>query len=114
RLTGIALRGVWRRSFLAGIAGLYGFGLLLGIFPIGGMQTAAKPFSIPDFLAHLALPAMILGFGYVAIFMRYTRAAMLEVIHSQYISFAESKALPNRLVVARHAQPTALIPILSV
>ncbi len=114
QLTGIAFLGISTPSFLAGIGGLYVFGLLLGIFPIGGMQTAAKPFTIPDFLAHLALPAMILGFGYVAIFMRYTRAAMLEVIHSQYISFAESKGLPNRIVVVRHALRNALIPILSV
>ncbi len=78
------------------------------------MQTAAKPFTIPDFLAHLALPALILGFGYVAIFMRYTRAAMLEVINSLYITTAESKGLPNRIVVVRHALRNALIPILSI
>src|SRR5207248_5071272 len=63
QLTGIAFLGISTPSFLAGIGGLYIFGLLLGIFPIGGMQTADKPFTIPDFLAHLALPAMILGFG---------------------------------------------------
>jgi peptide/nickel transport system permease protein len=114
QLTGIAFLGISTPSFLAGIGGLYVFGLLLGIFPIGGMQTAGKPFTIPDFLAHLALPAMILAFGYVAIFMRYTRSAMLEVIHSPYISTAESKGLPTRIIVVRHALRNALIPILSV
>src|SRR5437763_5014990 len=114
QLTGIAFLGISTPSFLAGIGGLFVFGLLLGIFPIGGMQTAGKPFTITDFLAHLALPALIIGFGYVAIFMRYTRAAMLEVIHAPYISTAESKGLPNRIVVARHARRPALIPILSV
>ena len=99
-LTGIAFLGLSTPSFLAGIGGLYVFGLLLGIFPIGGMQTAAAPFTIPDFLGHLALPAMILGFGYVAIFMRYTRAAMLEVINSLYITTAESKGLPSRTVMS--------------
>jgi peptide/nickel transport system permease protein len=114
QLTGLAFLGISTPSFLAGIGGLYVFGLLLGIFPIGGMQTADKPFTIPDFLAHLALPAMIVGFGYVAIFMRYTRSAMLEVIHSPYISTAHAKGLPNRIVVVRHALRNALIPILSV
>jgi len=113
-LTGIAFLGLSTPSFLAGIGGLYVFGLLLGIFPIGGMQTAAAPFTIPDFLGHLALPAMILGFGYVAIFMRYTRAAMLEVIKSLYITTAESKGLPSRTVIVRHALRNALVPILSV
>jgi peptide/nickel transport system permease protein len=114
QLTGAAFLGISTPSFLAGIGGLYIFGLVLGLFPIGGMQTAGKPFSIPDFLAHLALPAMIIGFGYVAIFMRYTRAAMLEVIHSPFVTTAESKGLPNHVVVVRHALRNALIPILSV
>jgi peptide/nickel transport system permease protein len=114
QLTGVAFLGISTPSFLAGIGGLYIFGLVLGIFPIGGMQTAGKPFSIPDFLAHLALPAMIIGFGYVAIFMRYTRSAMLEVIHSPFVTTAESKGLPNHVVVVRHALRNALIPILSV
>src|SRR5215471_5515132 len=114
QLTGVAFLGISTPSFLAGIGGLYIFGLVLGIFPIGGMQTAGKPFSVPDFLAHLALPAMIIGFGYVAIFMRYTRSAMLEVIHSPFVTTAESKGLPNHVVVVRHALRNALIPILSV
>jgi peptide/nickel transport system permease protein len=113
-LTGFAFLGLSTPSFLAGIGGLYVFGLLLGLFPIGGMQTAAKPFTIPDFLLHLALPALILGFSYVAIFTRYTRAAMLEVINSLYITTAESKGLPPRTVLVRHAFRNALIPILSV
>jgi peptide/nickel transport system permease protein len=113
-LTGIAFLGLSTPSFLAGIGGLYIFGLLLGIFPIGGMQTAAVPFTIGDFLGHLALPAMILGFGYSAIFMRYTRAAMLDVIHSPYMTTADAKGLPRRTVVVRHALRNALIPILSI
>jgi len=113
-LTGIAFLGISTPSFLAGIGGLFVFGLLLGIFPIGGMQTAGQPFTIPDFLWHLALPAMIVGLGYVAIFMRYTRAAMLEVRNSLYITTADSKGLPARVVVIRHALRNALIPILSI
>jgi peptide/nickel transport system permease protein len=113
-LTGFAFLGLSTPSFLAGIGGLFIFGLLLGWFPIGGMQTAAVPFTIGDFLGHLALPAMILGFSYVAIFTRYTRAAMLEVVNSLYVTTAESKGLPPRTVVIRHALRNALIPILSV
>ncbi|MBV9356314.1 MAG: ABC transporter permease [Chloroflexi bacterium] len=114
QLTGIAFLGISTPSFLAGIGALYIFGLRLGLFPIGGMQTADKPFTITDFLAHLALPALIVGFGYVAIFMRYTRASMLEVITSQFVSTAESKGLPKRIVVVRHALRNALIPILTI
>ena len=73
-LTGIAFLGVSIPSFMLGLVGLYLFGLTFRIFPIGGMVTAGQPFSIGDLLSHLALPALILGFAYVAILMRYTRS----------------------------------------
>ena len=99
---------------MLGLGGLWLFGLQLRIFPIGGMQDPPVPFNLPDFLSHLALPALILGVGYVAILMRYSRASMLEVINSQYVTTAESKGLPRRTVTARHAFRNALIPILTV
>jgi peptide/nickel transport system permease protein len=113
-LTTAAFLGISTPSFLLGIGGLYVFGLTLGWFPIGGMQEAAVPFTIPDFLRHLVLPALILGVGYVAILTRYTRAAMLDVIGALYITTAESKGLPSRTVVTRHAFRNALIPIVTV
>ena len=113
-LTGIAFLGISTPSFMLGLGGLYLFGLQIRIFPIGGMVTAGRPFSIPDLLAHLALPALILGLGYVAILMRYTRSAMLEVLGSLYVTTAEAKGLPPRVVVVRHALRNALIPIVTV
>ena len=113
-LTGVAFLGVSTPSFLLGLGGLWLFGLQIRIFPIGGMQSASVPFNILDFLAHLALPAIILGVGYVAYLMRYSRAAMLEVINSLYVTTAESKGLPHSTVVIRHAFRNALIPILTV
>jgi peptide/nickel transport system permease protein len=113
-LTGVAFLGVSTPSFLLGLGGLWLLGLQFKIFPIGGMQSASQPFNIVDFAAHLALPAIILGVGYVAYLMRYSRAAMLEVIHSQYVTTAESKGLPHSTVVVRHAFRNALIPILTV
>ena len=57
---------------------------------------------------------MILGIGYVAMLMRYTRSAVLEVIGAMYVTTADSKGLPRRVVVGRHALRNALIPILTV
>ena len=89
-------------------------GLKLRLVPIGGMTTAGAPFDIVDLIRHLALPAAILGFGYAALFMRYTRASMLEVISSDYITTARSKGLSGRLVIGRHAFRNALIPIITI
>ncbi len=113
-LTAVAFLGVSTPSFMLGLGGLYLFGLQIRIFPIGGMQDPKVPFNLPDFFAHLALPALILGIGYVAILMRYTRSAMLEVIGTLYVTTAESKGLTRRRVIIQHAFRNALIPILTV
>jgi peptide/nickel transport system permease protein len=113
-LTGIMFLGVSVPSFLLGLGGLYLFGLRLKFIPVGGMTTVGQPFDIMDFLRHLALPALILGFGYAAILLRYTRASMLDVITSDYINTARAKGLSGRIVVGRHAFRNALIPIITI
>jgi peptide/nickel transport system permease protein len=113
-LTTLAFLGVSTPSFLLGLGGLYLLGLKLGLFPIGGMVTPSQPFSILDFLHHLALPALILSFAYIAILMRYTRSSMLEVINATYVTTARAKGLQEKNVVLVHAFRNALIPILTV
>jgi peptide/nickel transport system permease protein len=113
-LTGVAFLGISIPSFMLGLGGLYLFGLTFRIFPIGGMVTAGQPFSVPDLVSHLALPAIILGIGYVAILMRYTRSSMLEVLGSLYVTTAVAKGLPPRVVIGRHAFRSALIPIITI
>ena len=46
--------------------------------------------------------------------MRYTRSSMLEVLGSLYVTTAVAKGLPPRVVVARHAFRSALIPIITI
>ena len=113
-LTGVTFVGISIPSFLLGLIALYIVGLKFRLVPITGMVTPGQPFDIIDFLRHLALPAMILGFAYAAIFMRYTRSSMLEVVHSDYVTTATSKGLSRRIVISRHAFRNALIPIITI
>ena len=113
-LTGITFMGISLPSFLLGLGGLWLIGLQLRLVPITGMVTVGKPFDFVDFLRHLALPALILGFGYMAIFLRYTRASMLDIIHSDYITTARSKGLPESIVLSRHALRNGLIPVITI
>ncbi len=112
-LTGITFLGVSMPSFLLGIGGLWLVGLQLGLVPIAGMVTPGQPFDLFDFLRHLALPSAILGFGFAAIFMRYTRASMLEVINADYVTTARAKGLAPRTVISRHAFRNAMIPVIT-
>jgi peptide/nickel transport system permease protein len=112
-LTATTFLGISLPSFMLGLGGLWLLGLQLKLVPITGMVTVGRPFDFFDFLRHLALPALILGFGYMAIFLRYTRAAMLDVINLDYITTARSKGLPGAIILSRHAFRNALIPIIT-
>ena len=58
---------------------------------------------------HLVLPAITLGSGSAAGLARLTRSAMLEMLDSEFITFARAKGVPERSVVWKHAFRNALI-----
>jgi peptide/nickel transport system permease protein len=62
----------------------------------------------------MILPVLSLSAGLMAIVMRMTRSAMLEVLDQDYIRTARAKGLRERGVLARHALRNAFIPIITV
>jgi len=78
------------------------------------MVTVGKEDDVVDRLAHLVMPALILGFAYAAQLMRYTRAGMLETLSSDYVTTARAKGLTQRVVVIRHGLRNALLPVITV
>lgn len=64
-------------------------------------------------LAHLALPALALGFIVTAPITKMVRAAMLDVLHSDFIRTARAIGVPYRSIVMRDGLRNALIPILT-
>jgi dipeptide transport system permease protein len=67
-----------------------------------------------DVLAHLVLPALVLGTVPVAAVARMTRSSLLEVLREDYVRTAKAKGLPFLRVVFRHALRNALIPVVTV
>jgi peptide/nickel transport system permease protein len=67
-----------------------------------------------DRAQHLALPVMVLALANIATYSRFLRAAMLEVVNSDYIRTARAKGLAERRVTMRHAFRNALIPLVTV
>ena len=65
-------------------------------------------------LAYLLLPALTLGMRSVAFLARMTRAAMLEVLSSDFIRTARAKGLSEAAVIMRHGFRNALIPVITV
>jgi ABC-type dipeptide/oligopeptide/nickel transport system permease component len=65
-------------------------------------------------LAFLVLPAITLGMRSVAFLARVTRAAMQEVLQSDFVRTARAKGLSETRVVLSHGLRNALLPVLTV
>ena len=101
-------------SFFVGLGFIYVFSLKLDILPTYGMQTIGAPFSLIDRFRHLIMPAAILGLASAGTYARYTRASMLDVMRSEYVTTARAKGLRERTVVVRHIFRNALLPIVTI
>jgi peptide/nickel transport system permease protein len=101
--------------FWLGLVALAILAVQLRWLPTGGIITLnADPWDIGDRLRHLVLPAIVLGTGSLAVFARYMRTEVLEVLGQDYVRTARAKGLSETLVLYGHALRNALIPIATV
>ncbi|MDQ7820062.1 MAG: ABC transporter permease [Armatimonadota bacterium] len=100
----VALLGTSVPSFWLGLLLIIVFGVHLGWLPISGYGG----------LAHLVMPAVVLGGFYGAQISRLTRASLLEVLAQDYIRTARAKGLSGGAVLLRHGLRNGLLPILTV
>ena len=66
-----------------------------------------------DRVQHLFLPSLVLILGQIAIYSRYQRNAMLDVLGSDYVRTAQAKGLRRRTALTKHALRIALIPLVT-
>jgi peptide/nickel transport system permease protein len=71
----------------------------------GGFWTHAG-----DRVQHLIVPSLTLILGQIAIYSRYQRNAMLDVLGADFVRTAQAKGLRRRRALTKHALRTALIP----
>src|SRR5262249_30881132 len=60
------------------------------------------------------MPTLVLALPPVAVFTRFMRSSMLEVIRQDYVTTARAKGLAEAVVLYRHALKNALIPMVTV
>jgi peptide/nickel transport system permease protein len=83
------------------------------LYSIGLHSTGASGLNV-DYFRHLALPVATLTVQGVAVWSRFLRSSMLDVLHADYIRTAKAKGVPRRKVVFKHAFRNALIPFTTV
>lgn len=77
-------------------------------------MLAADVAALRNALAHLILPAVVLGSHALVGIARITRASMLDVLGQDYVKVARAKGLAERRVILKHALKNALLPIITV
>jgi ABC-type dipeptide/oligopeptide/nickel transport system permease component len=83
-------------------------GMLSLRFDLAPWETAL------DIAHHLVLPTITLAFFNLALIARLTRSNMLQVLRLEYVVFARSKGLPERVVVFKHALRNAVLPVVTI
>jgi peptide/nickel transport system permease protein len=76
--------------------------------------TVYDGMSLLDRLSAIALPTATLVLVVIAHMMRMTRAAIINVMSSAYVETAELKGLGGLRIIAKHAAPNALAPVINV
>lgn len=111
-ISAITLTTVSIPEFLIGYVVIYYVSVKLGWF--SSLAMVNDSMSIGQKLYAVALPAFVLTLVVLAQMMRMTRAAILNLMQSAYIETAELKGLSTFQVIARHAFPNAISPIVNV
>ena len=74
------------------------------ILPVAGWGT----------VAHMILPALVLGLGTMAYLTRLMRSSMLEVMNADYIRTAKAKGLTPTRIFTHHQLRNAVLPVVTV
>lgn len=107
---------VWLHWFP--VAGRTGARIVISSFSTTGFYVldAIIAGNIPvllDVLDHLFLPAITLGIVLSGVFIRLTRANMLDTLKADFILAAHARGVPDRSVTYRHGLKNAFVPILT-
>jgi peptide/nickel transport system permease protein len=111
-ISGITLTSVSIPEFMLGYIAMFILTVQFRIFP--SVSTIYDSMSLGEKLHAVAIPVLVLVLVVLGHMMRMTRAAILNVMQSAYIETAELKGLRPITVIARHAFPNAIAPVVNV
>jgi peptide/nickel transport system permease protein len=107
----VALWGLSTPNFWLGIMLILLFSVQLGWLPASGYVPPTE--NLWENLRAMILPAFVLGNSIAAVMMRHTRAAMLQVLSSDYVRTAHAKGLSPGAVILRHCLRNAAVPVIT-
>jgi peptide/nickel transport system permease protein len=111
-ISGTAHVGLAIPSFWLGLVLSLVFAVTLRMFPSGGYARLAE--GVGPWLQSITLPVVALAAGQAAIFVRYTRASLLDIANEDFIRTARMKGLNFTQSMTRHGLRNAMLPVLTV
>ncbi|MFJ6983131.1 ABC transporter permease [Streptomyces sp. NPDC091389] len=114
---GVAMPAFWLGLMLIQVFAVWPreqFGLSQPPLYFVGLHSPGASGINADYFRHLVLPVMTLTIGLIASWSRFSRASMLEALHSDYVRTARAKGVPPRRIFFRHALRNSLAPFVTV
>ncbi len=111
-ISAVTLTTISLPEFVLGYLLIFFIAVKWQLLPSAALMSSSA--SLGEQLYAIALPVLVLVLVVLAHMMRMTRAAILNVMQSAYIETAELKGLSPMAVIARHALPNAIAPVVNV
>jgi peptide/nickel transport system permease protein len=85
------------------------------LFPTSGVYPPGHTgFDLFLMLKHMALPTIVVSIQIIAVYSRYMRSSLLDVLNSDYMRTARSKGISERRILFKHGVRNALIPVVTI
>ena len=113
---GFALLGLSAPVYWLGLVSIYLFSKDIGQFPIFD-ATGNYAHIWEDsgqWLSALLLPWLVLATAFAAIYARFMRSNLVEVMSEDYVRTARAKGLKERVLIFRHGVRSAITPIVTI
>jgi peptide/nickel transport system permease protein len=106
-------------AFVLGVSLIYIFSVNLNLFPISGLQSLDYDnlsfFSrVLDRMHHLVLPLITLTASGVALFYKYIKESMDDVLNQTFVINLKASGVEENDILRKHVIPNAVRPLISV
>jgi peptide/nickel transport system permease protein len=115
----VALVAISAPVYWLGLVALYVFSDDIGRIPLlpgqGAYPSEGNVLTDPGtVIPALIMPCFVLAASFAAIYARFMRGNLIEVMDEDYIRTARAKGLRERIVVLRHGVRSAITPIVTI
>ncbi len=111
-ISGFTLATISVPEFLLGYIAVYFLAVKWRLLP--SLASIYDGMTLGEQLYAISMPVLVLVLTVLGHMMRMTRAAILNVMQSAYIETAELKGLRPINIIAKHAFPNAIAPVINV